>query len=115
MPDGLAPVSDRKLWSGWEDGERPRRLTPGERDLVRAWRAVASRYRHGDCGREHHRTWPGCDIVCLTAHGRPTPDETELVKRPPWEKSYHRSTQDEDNAVTGLMCRLVMHAVPKAA
>jgi len=34
-------------------------------------------------------------------------------KAKPWEKSYRRPTTEESNAVTDLMCRLVMHAVPK--
>ena len=108
------------LWHGWEDGDRPRRLTGPERDLVRAWRAVASHYRHGDCGRESHVPAPGCDIVCLTAHGRPPAgpgrDEVvELTTRPPWTRCSDRRTTAEDNAVVGLMCRLVMHAVPRSS
>jgi hypothetical protein len=102
------------LWSGWEDGDRPRRLTLEEREQVRAWRSVASRYRHGDCGRPEHKA-NGCDIVCLSAHSKFEGDEgaNKLLRKSPWEKSYHRQTNKEDNAVTGLMCRLVMHAVPK--
>lgn len=109
----LEAPSTRNLWRGWDDGDRPRRLSTQERDRVRAWRALASTYKHGDCGRESHKTSPGCDIVCVTAHAKPLGDTVELTKRPPWEKSYKRSTQDEDNAVTDLMCSLVMHAVPR--
>lgn len=109
----LAAPATSGLWRGWEDGARPHRLTQQERDQVRAWRAVASTYRHGDCGRENHKTWPGCDIVCVSAHAKLQGDSVDLTKRPPWEKSYHRSSTKEDNAVTGLMCRLVMHAVPR--
>ena len=115
----LAPERQH-LWRGWEDGERSRRLTDAERDLVRAWRRVASGYRHGDCGREGHETLPGCDIVCVSAHGKvpagPAGAEVAgLIKgRPPWTKSRERS-DPEENAVTSLLCQLVMHAVPPPA
>lgn len=97
-----------------EDRDRTRVLTADERDRVREWRAVASRYRHGDCKREGHKL-RGCDIVCVAAHSRFQGDEgaSQGLRRLPWEKSYRRRTTDEDNAVTDLMCRLVMHAVPK--
>jgi hypothetical protein len=74
---------------------------------------VAREYRHGDCGRKSHKTAPGCDIVCLSAHAKVSGDSVDLTKRPPWEKSYRRPTIEGDNAATNLMCRLVMHAVPK--
>ena len=111
----LAPAVARQsdLWSGWDDGDRPHRLTLAERDQVRAWRDVARGYRHGDCRRESHRTTIGCDIVCVAAHAKPLAEGAHLTKHMPWEKSYRRPTTEKDNAVTDLMCRLVMHAVPK--
>ena len=116
---GQVPATDDiddedQLWSGWDDGDRPRLLTLKESEQVRAWRAVASRYRHGDCGRQEHKI-RGCDIVCVSAHSKFEGDEgaNEVLRKPPWEKSYRRPTTEESNAVTDLMCRLVMHAVPK--
>ena len=113
--DDDEPDDEDQLWSGWDDGDRPRLLTLKESDQVKAWRAVASRYRHGDCGRESHKTAPGCDIVCVLTHSKFEGDEgaNEALRKPPWEKSYRRPTTEESNAVTDLMCRLVMHVVPK--
>ena len=110
----LSPSRPRR-GSEWGERDRTRLLTEKERDQVQAWRAVARRYRHGDCRREAHKVAPGCDIVCVSAHSRFTTEEagSDLLRRPPWEKSYRRPTRDEDNAATNLMCKLVMHAVPK--
>lgn len=105
--------SDVDLSAAWSIDNTRARLTQQERTQVRAWRTLASHYQHGDCGRDSHRLYPGCDIVCVSSHAKCDPELVQLTKRPPWEKQYRRPTQDEDNAVTDLMCKLVMHAVPK--
>ena len=99
---------------GLEERPRSRVLAPAERERVKAWRAVASRYRHGDCGRAEHAV-RGCDIVCVLAHSKFQGDEgaDPALRGMPWQRSYDRGTTDEDNAAVDLMCRLVMHAVPK--
>jgi hypothetical protein len=116
-PRWLLPLpASTHLWRGWgeECTGRPRRLTEDERERTRAWRQVAKGYRHGDCGREQHRSWPYCDIACLACHARIPPELALETKRAPWEVSdgWGRD-QDQRNAAVRLMVALVMHAVPK--
>jgi hypothetical protein len=82
-------------------------LTDAEWSQIGLWRKIARTYRHGGCGREHHRAI-GCDIVCLYAHGT---DDHSL--REPWHPSYQRHTTEANNAVVDRLCDEIMSAIPK--